>query len=69
MKVREHEDGLEIEPSTTPHSAEISTYNDHRMAMSFAIIGLRVRGIKIKNPECVHKTFPDFFERLGELYN
>ncbi len=69
VKVREYEDGLEIEPSTTPHSAEISTYNDHRMAMSFALIGLRIKGIKIKNPECVHKTFPDFFERLEKLYN
>ncbi|MEE9605902.1 MAG: 3-phosphoshikimate 1-carboxyvinyltransferase [Candidatus Scalindua sp.] len=68
VKVREYEDGLEIEPSTAPHSAEISTYNDHRMAMSFALIGLRIRGIKIKNPECVHKTFPDFFERLEKLY-
>ena len=69
VKVREYEDGLEIEPSTAPHSAEISTYNDHRMAMSFALIGLRIRGIKIKNPECVHKTFPDFFESLEKLYN
>ncbi|MHC4182925.1 MAG: 3-phosphoshikimate 1-carboxyvinyltransferase [Planctomycetota bacterium] len=68
VKVREYEDGLEIEPSTAPHSAEISTYNDHRMAMSFALIGLRIRGIKIKNPECVDKTFPDFFERLEKLY-
>jgi 3-phosphoshikimate 1-carboxyvinyltransferase len=68
VKVKEHEDGLDIEPSTTPHSAEISTYNDHRMAMSFALIGLRIRGIKIKNPECVYKTFPDFFERLEKLY-
>lgn len=64
--VREFEDGLEINPSP-PHSAEISTYNDHRMAMSFALIGLRAKGIKIKNPECVEKTFPDFFERLQQL--
>jgi 3-phosphoshikimate 1-carboxyvinyltransferase len=69
VKVKEYEDGLDIEPSTTPHSAEISTYNDHRMAMSFALIGLRIRGIKIKNPECVYKTFPDFFERLEKLYD
>lgn len=69
VKVKEYEDGLDIEPSTTLHSAEISTYNDHRMAMSFALIGLRIKGIKIKNPECVYKTFPDFFERLEKLYN
>jgi len=67
VEVREFEDGLEINPSP-PHSAEISTYNDHRMAMSFALIGLRTKGIKIKNPECVEKTFPDFFERLQQLY-
>ena len=66
VEVREFEDGLEINPSP-PHSAEISTYNDHRMAMSFALIGLRVKGIKIKDPECVEKTFPDFFERLQQL--
>ena len=42
----------------------IETYNDHRMAMSFAIAGLKVPGIIIKNPENVKKSFPDFFERL-----
>lgn len=68
VEVSEYEDGIEINPST-PHPAEISTYNDHRMAMSFALIGLRTRGIKIKNPECVDKTFPDFFERMGKLYH
>ncbi len=66
VDVKEFDDGIEINPSP-PHSAEISTYNDHRMAMSFALIGLRVKGIKIKNPECVEKTFPDFFERLQQL--
>ncbi|MFQ5963258.1 MAG: 3-phosphoshikimate 1-carboxyvinyltransferase [Candidatus Scalinduaceae bacterium] len=68
VSAREYEDGLEVEPSV-PHSAEISTYNDHRMAMSFTLIGLRTKGIKIKNHECVCKTFPDFFERLKKLYH
>ena len=68
VEAREFEDGIEIFPSP-PHSADISTYNDHRMAMSFALLGLRTKGIKIKNPECVEKTFPDFFERLGKLYH
>ncbi len=67
ISVKEYEDGLEITPSV-PHSAEIETYDDHRMAMSFALIGLRTKGIKIKGPECVNKTFPDFFERLEGLY-
>ncbi len=67
VEAKEFEDGIEIVPSL-PHSADISTYNDHRMAMSFALLGLRTKGIKIKNPECVEKTFPDYFERLGKLY-
>lgn len=62
----EYEDGLEIMPSNI-HPAEIETYDDHRMAMSFSIIGLRAEGIKIKNPACVSKTFPGFFEELARL--
>ena len=44
---------------------EIETYNDHRMAMCFAILGLKVPGIKLKNPACVKKTFPNFFQKLA----
>ena len=62
----EYEDGFEIEPST-PRPSEIETYDDHRMAMSFALIGLCANGIVIKNPECVSKTFPDYFQRLETL--
>lgn len=62
----EYEDGFEIEPSS-PQPAEIETYDDHRMAMSFALIGLRSHGISIKNPECVSKTLPDYFQRLDAL--
>ena len=47
------------------HGAEIETYNDHRMAMCFAILGLKVPGIKINNPACVKKTFPNFFQKLA----
>ncbi|MBI5182883.1 MAG: 3-phosphoshikimate 1-carboxyvinyltransferase [Nitrospinae bacterium] len=65
--VEELEDGISIIPSSL-HGAEIKTYNDHRMAMSFSITGLKVPGIKIDNPECVSKSFPDFFERLKGLY-
>jgi 3-phosphoshikimate 1-carboxyvinyltransferase len=45
--------------------AEIETYNDHRIAMCFAILGLKVPGIKIRNPACVKKTFPNFFQKLA----
>lgn len=47
------------------HGAEIETYNDHRMAMCFAILGLKVPGIRLKNPTCVKKTFPNFFQKLA----
>jgi len=43
----------------------IETYEDHRMAMCFAVLGLKVPGIKIKNPACVKKTFPNFFQKLA----
>ena len=58
---------LMIEPPERVRPARIETYDDHRMAMSFAVAGLRAEGIVIQNPGCVAKTFPDFFERLREL--
>lgn len=48
-------------------AAAIDTYNDHRMAMSFAVVGLRAEGVVINEPQCVNKTFPRFFEYLGRL--
>ena len=58
------QDVLEVHPSAL-HGATIETYQDHRMAMSFAILGLKVPGIRIKNPACVKKTFPNFFQKLA----
>ena len=49
------------------HGATIETYDDHRMAMSFAILGLRQPGVRIANPGCTAKTYPNFFEDLGRL--
>ena len=67
VPVVEHRDGLEISPaSVTP--AAIDTYEDHRMAMAFSLIGLKVPGIRINDPECVAKTFPHYFQVLEELY-
>jgi 3-phosphoshikimate 1-carboxyvinyltransferase len=63
-KVIEEGDTLTVYPSQL-HGAEIETYKDHRMAMCFAILGLKVPGIKIKNPACVKKTFPNFFQKLA----
>jgi 3-phosphoshikimate 1-carboxyvinyltransferase len=45
----------------------VQTYDDHRIAMSFAVTGLRAPGIRIVNPGCVSKTFPDYFDVLRGL--
>jgi 3-phosphoshikimate 1-carboxyvinyltransferase len=59
-------DGLRITPAPL-HGAEIETYNDHRMAMSLALVGLRIPGLVIKNPSCVEKTYPRYFEDLAKI--
>jgi 3-phosphoshikimate 1-carboxyvinyltransferase len=64
--VEEFADGLCITPRPL-HGAEIETYNDHRMAMSMALVGLKVPGIVIKGPACVGKTYPGFFADLDKL--
>lgn len=51
-----------------PKAAEIETYNDHRIAMSFAVAGLQAPGTRIRNPECVEKSFPTFWEVYGSLF-
>ena len=67
IPVVEHQDGLEISPAPiTP--AAIDTYQDHRVAMAFSLIGLKARGIRINDPECVSKTFPNYFDVLERLY-
>lgn len=66
VHVVERQDGVEISRSKiTP--AAIDTYNDHRIAMSFSLVGLKVPGLRIKNPGCVSKTFPTFFDILESL--
>ena len=59
-------DSLRIEPGPL-RGARIATYDDHRMAMSFALAGLRIPGVEIEDPECVAKTWPDYFEALDAL--
>lgn len=68
-KAEEHEDGFTVWPAEPGqlHGADIETYDDHRMAMCFSVLGLKVPGIRIKNPGCVSKTFPNFFEKLEQL--
>lgn len=62
--VEEWSDGLRIEPRPL-HAAEIETYDDHRVAMSFALAGLRVPGVVVRNPACVAKTYPGYFQDLA----
>jgi len=64
--VTETGDSLVIRPGPL-HGAEIATYNDHRMAMCFAMLGLRVPGLRLRHPGCVKKTFPNFFDKLARL--
>ncbi len=67
-KARELDDGIAIEPSPSVlHPTVIETYDDHRIAMSFAVLGLKLKGVRIRNPGCVSKTFPEFFDRLAAL--
>jgi 3-phosphoshikimate 1-carboxyvinyltransferase len=65
-ELEERADGLRITPRPL-RSATMDTYNDHRMAMSLALVGLRVPGVVIRNPGCVAKTYPGFFHDLEQL--
>jgi 3-phosphoshikimate 1-carboxyvinyltransferase len=62
--VEEYRDGLSITPPSVLSPATVRTYDDHRMAMSFAVAGLRLPGVVICDPDCTQKTFPEFFEVL-----
>jgi 3-phosphoshikimate 1-carboxyvinyltransferase len=66
VEVADRPDGLVIHPRALREAA-FETYNDHRMAMSLALLGLKYPGINIKNPGCVAKTYPNFFTDLEQL--
>jgi 3-phosphoshikimate 1-carboxyvinyltransferase len=66
IRAEETPDGMIIYPGTA-RPGVVTTYEDHRMAMSFALLGLIHPGIQIRDPECVGKTFPDFFDVLDTL--
>jgi 3-phosphoshikimate 1-carboxyvinyltransferase len=65
--VVERPDGLIVTPGNQLRGGLVKTYDDHRMAMAFALIGLRVPGVVIENPACVTKSFPGYFEQLERL--
>ena len=66
LSVEEHPDGMTIHPGPL-QPGTVATYDDHRMAMSFALLGLRVPGIVIADPGCTSKTYPHFFDDLDRL--
>ena len=65
--VEEKPDGLVIFPPEKVAPARISTYDDHRMAMSFALAGLKAEGVTILDPGCVAKTYPRFWDDFAKL--
>jgi 3-phosphoshikimate 1-carboxyvinyltransferase len=66
-RVSLRDDELEIDPGPL-HGAQLDTYDDHRLAMSFALAGLRIPGVRIENPDCVRKSFPAFWKEFEKLY-
>ena len=68
-QVQEHDDGMTITPpaETKLHGATLQTYHDHRMAMSLSLAGLRIPGVRILDPSCTSKTYPEFFRDLELL--
>ena len=67
VQARELPDGFEVSPAGPPSGARIRTYDDHRIAMAFSVLGLVVPAMSIENPRCVDKTFPGFHEKLATL--
>ncbi|MFH1982677.1 MAG: 3-phosphoshikimate 1-carboxyvinyltransferase [Pseudomonadota bacterium] len=67
VRVETRDDGLRIHGGG-PQAADIQTYDDHRMAMSFAVAGLRTPGVRIGDPSCVNKSFPNFWKVFDRLY-
>ncbi len=67
VEARELEDGFEVVPGAGVTGTRVRTYDDHRIAMAFAVLGLVVPGMEIENPGCVAKTFPGFYEALDGL--
>ena len=67
VDAEEIEGGMIIRPVGRPSAATFETYDDHRMAMAFTLVGLVVPGVAIRDPGCVAKTFPAFFQALDQL--
>ncbi len=68
VRVDTRTDGLTVYPADHIQPTALDTYDDHRMAMSLSLIGLKIPGIVINDPDCVNKTFPTYFDVLNALY-
>lgn len=68
ISCQEVDTGIDILPGV-PHAAVIETYEDHRIAMAFSLVGLRIPGIVISNPQCCKKTFENYFDILDKITN
>jgi len=66
IRTEEHEDGLTVWPGT-PRPARLDPHDDHRIAMSLALLALRAPGLEIANPGTTSKTFPQYWEYLERL--
>ena len=62
----EHDDGISVQPGV-PHAAELQVHHDHRLAMAFALAGLRIDGIELDDPTVVTKSWPAFWSMLEQL--
>jgi len=67
VPAEETDDGFIVRPDGRVHGATFDTYEDHRMAMAFSLVGLMVDGVAINDPGCVAKTFPNYFAALEQL--
>ena len=65
VKTVEENNNLTVYPRKYLRPAVVDTWNDHRIAMCFALLGLRYPGIQLRDPACVRKTFPNFFHKLS----
>ncbi len=65
-RVTQENDGISIHPAPL-HGALLDTFDDHRLAMSFSLIGLRVPGIRVENPACVRKSFPGYWQEFDKF--
>ncbi len=66
VPVEEREDAVTIHPAQ-PHGGDVETFDDHRVAMSFALTGLRTKGVRILDPACCRKTFAEYFTVLEQV--